>query len=134
VKTDENGAWTTPSTADADEAQRVLALYGLRVVPEIVNGQVRQVTLAEHQADPELVVGDVIGGLAVAYNHAGLATVFNHTQWRGRSGTDGGWKGALQTLPGATLNPKRSFGGYSSRHVMVPLHLAIAPSPTDHEG
>jgi hypothetical protein len=88
---------------DADDANRGLATYGLRVVME--RGQ---------------------WWLAVANQHRELGNIFQETKWRGRGGTSGGWRQALLRAPGAM--PRAAslrFEGLQSRVVLVPIEVCL---------
>jgi hypothetical protein len=84
---------------EREEAQAVLASYGLRVHPDIDG--------------PDL---------AVANDHRNLAHLFETSHWRARSGASGVWRQALLRAPGA--RPSSSavrFRGPQARAVLVPL-------------
>jgi hypothetical protein len=88
-----------PTRADREDAQNALAIYGLRVHPDIDG--------------PDL---------AVANDHRNLAQVFENTHWRARSGASGVWRQALLRAPDA--RPSSSavrFRGPQARAVLVPL-------------
>ena len=124
----ESGEAIRPARATRDDANRVLASLGLRVVPHR-DDHAREVFLL-HQADGSTVetihaTGDLRGWLAVANNHTELSSLFRGTHWAGRSGTDGGWKPALQEAPNAVRHKEMRFGGAASRCVLVPLELVL---------
>ena len=87
----------------ADQAQRALATYGLRVVTE-----------------------DGAVWVAVANQHSGLSGVYRGTVWGQRSVTGGGWRQTLLRTPGSRARtvPLR-FEGHASRVVLVPLEAML---------
>jgi hypothetical protein len=93
-----------PTRADREEAQNVLATYGLRVHPDLDG--------------PDL---------AVANDHRNLAQLFEGSHWRARSGASGVWRQALLRAPGARPSaiPIR-FRGPQARAVLVPLKHVLA--------
>ena len=126
----ETGDAMRPGRATSDDANRVLASVGLRVVPRLdERGHVlRQVLDDAGQPTGAMSPGrrgEMLGWLAVANNHTELAAIFRGTHWAGRSGTDGGWKPALQEAPEAVRHKEMRFGGAASRCVLVPLALAL---------
>lgn len=133
---DETGEAMRPGYATREEAQRLLAAYGLRVVPMLDPASKRPMLVPERDAQgaPIAGAGDMLGWLAVANGHTELGKLFDRTPWAQRPGAGGGWKNALEQLPGAVLDGKRSYGGVDSRGVRVPLDLVIAPSSSDPEG
>jgi hypothetical protein len=132
---EETGEAVRPGAGTVEEAQRMLAAYGLRVVPLVdpATKRVQFVPARDEGGAPILGAGDMLGHLAVANNHAELNKVFDRTPWRGRSESYGGWKTPLEGLTGAVIDGKRSYGGVASRGVLVPLDLVLA-SPDDNEG
>lgn len=121
----ETGEATRPGRATADDANRVLASVGLKVVPqrdEAGRALYRHPTTGEIGPTP---LGDMQGYLAIANNHTELSAIFRGTHWVGRSGTDGGWKPALQEAPEAVKHKEMRFGGAASRCVLVPLELVL---------
>jgi hypothetical protein len=113
---------------DRDDAARVLAGYGLRVVPMLDE---RKRVLRHWRSDPRLDPspdgdGRVAGWLAVANSHAALNdAVFRRSHYAKASGTSGGWKAALETAEGAIKGREMRFGGPASRCVLVPLALVL---------
>jgi hypothetical protein len=92
-----------PTRADREEAQSVLASYGLRIHPDLDG--------------PDL---------AVANDHRNLAHLFEASHWRARSGASGVWRQALLRAPGA--RPSSSavrFRGPQARAVLVPLRHVL---------
>ena len=70
--------------------------------------------------------------LAVACNHAGLATLFERTRWQTPRGVTGVWVQALRRLAGAERSSAPLyFGGSNSRAVLLPL--ALIPAPDSEE-
>ncbi len=88
---------------DADQAQRALATYGLRVVLE-----------------------DGAWWLAVANQHRELARLFERSIWGARSGATGGWRQTLLRTPGARSRVAAlRFEGLQSKVSLVPLAVAL---------
>lgn len=105
---------------EREDASRALATLGLRWMPEIVNNR--------PQIDPH---GNELGHLAIANANAGLGTVFRGTHWAPRSGASGGWKTALEQVPGARNHQAIRFGGVTSRCVMVPIAAVLDGKDSD---
>ncbi len=124
----ETGEPTRPGRATADDANRVLASVGLKVVPrkdDRGRWVYRQVGADGQPVLSNTPIGDLVGYLAIANNHTELSAIFRGTHWVGRSGTDGGWKPALQEAPEAVRHKEMRFGGAASRCVLVPLELVL---------
>ncbi len=94
-----------PNYADAGEARRVLATYGLR--------------MERWNRD---------WYLAIANGHTGLAGLYDDTRWKTPRGTQGVWAQSLRRLDGAIRGEKvLYFGGVYSRATLVPLGLIPVP-------
>lgn len=121
----ETGEPMRPSRATAEDANRVLASVGLKLVPRTDEAKRWLYRHPESGAITTQPYGDLLGWLAVANNHHELGSIFRGTHWAGRSGTDGGWKPALQEAPDAVRHKEMRFGGAASRCVLVPLELVL---------
>lgn len=124
----ETGEAVRPGRATTEDANRVLASVGLKVVPrkdEAGRWIYRQIGADGQPVMSSVPTGDLVGYLAIANNHTELSTIFRGTHWVGRSGTDGGWKPALQEAPDAVRHKEMRFGGAASRCVLVPLELVL---------
>lgn len=106
-----------PSATETDQAGRVLATLGLRVV--LMLG-------ADGKPVRDQATGLRVGSLAVANAHATLNGLFRGTHWAARSGTAGGWRNALEDAPGVQVSPQPlRFGGATSRCLLLPLEHAL---------
>lgn len=116
-----------PGRAAMHDANRALASLGLKVVPRKDEGGRWLYRARDGYGDviSTMPQGDLLGWLAVANNNTELGTIFRGTHWAGRSGTDGGWKPALQEAPEAVRHKEMRFGGATSRCVLVPLELVL---------
>lgn len=96
--------------ADAADAQRILGMYGLKVIQE--RGQAAM--------------------LAIANSHPGLARLFAGTHWASASGARGVWAQSLKRLPMAEASKKALwFGGGSSRATLIPIELCNLGAASD---
>lgn len=96
-----------PTRLDREDAQSALAIYGLRLHPDIDG--------------PDL---------AVANDHRNLAQLFESSHWRARSGASGVWRQALLRAPGARPSTGAvRFRGPQARAVLVPLSHVLADEP-----
>lgn len=90
-------------SAFREEARRLLARFGLKVVDE---GEARY--------------------LAVASYHAELGRLLSGTHWAGRSGAIGVWSQTLRRLPMARPSGKNLwFSGSSGKATLIPLDLVL---------
>jgi ABC-type dipeptide/oligopeptide/nickel transport system ATPase subunit len=124
----DTGEPARPGRATADDANRVLASVGLRVVPQTDTQKrwlYRSIGPDGQPVVSTMPNGDLMAWLAVANNHTELSLIFRGTHWQTRSGADGGWKPALQEAPGAIRHKEMRFGGMASRCVLVPLELVL---------
>ena len=102
VITTENGE-VAAGAIERQQAQDVLATYGVRLHPDID--------------------GDMV---AIANDHRGLAGLFERTHWGARSGASGVWRQALLRVPGAKPSPiPVRFRGPKLRAVLVPLNHVL---------
>jgi hypothetical protein len=106
---------------DRQEADRVLGLYGIKVIRPKAGGPPVEFAVANHGA--------------------GLERLHEGTHWQGRSGAIGGWKGAAGDLEGAHETTQR-FGEWRGKGVAIPLrHVfplineddAVAREPMESE-
>lgn len=94
---------TVQDEEDRDQAQRILAIYGIRVL----------------WLDAKAFV-------AIANQHSGLAALFERTHWAGRSGTSGVWMQAFRRLPGAERSKGAvRFGAFTARATLVPVETML---------
>ena len=93
---------TESNEGGADNANKVIAAYGLKV-------------------DNEYLSGDKMTQcLLVATKHQGLAKIFKETAW-----AEGVWTQALRRLKGAQPYKTRRFGGVSSKCTIIPMDSII---------
>lgn len=91
------GLDSSESADTRENAQKVLAAYGLKVDKECVNNE-------------------MVECLIVATKHQGLAKVFEKTQW-----ADGVWTQAFRRFKGAQPYNTRRFAGVASKCTIIPL-------------
>jgi hypothetical protein len=89
---------------DRQEADRILAQYGLKAIRPKAGGEPVQFAVANHGA--------------------GLEQLHDGTHWAGRSGAIGGWKAAARELPDAEETTQR-FGDWRGKGTVIPLKLAF---------
>jgi hypothetical protein len=94
----------SPNLYDRQEADRVLAQYGLKVIRPKERGEPTQFAVANHGQ--------------------GLEHLHKETHWAGRPGAIGGWKQAARELPGAEETTQR-FGDLRGKATAIPLALAF---------
>lgn len=93
---------TESNEGGTDNANKVIAAYGLKV-------------------DNEYLSGDKMTQcLLVATKHQGLAKIFKETAW-----AEGVWTQALRRLKGAQPYKTRRFGGVSSKCTIIPMDSII---------
>ena len=102
-------AWLRQATKatnlfDRQEADRILAQYGLKVRRSKAGGEPTQ--------------------FCVANRGEGLERLHEGTHWAARSGAIGGWKGAARDLPGADETTQQ-FGDWHGKGTAIPLRLAF---------
>jgi hypothetical protein len=88
-----------------DEADRVLAYYGLKIIRH------KDGRTPEH--------------FAIANRASGLERLHAGTHWAGQSGTIGGWKSAARDLEGAYETGQRFGGGPTSKGTAIPLRIVF---------
>ncbi len=88
---------------DREQAQRILAIYGIKV--QWNHGK---------------------AFVAIANQHSGLAALFERSHWAGRSGTSGVWMQAFRRLPGAERSKGAvRFGAFTARATLVPVEAML---------
>lgn len=90
--------------AVTDDADRVLGMYGIKIMRPKNGGRPTQ--------------------FAIANSHAGLDKLHQGTHWAGRSGAQGVWVQAARDLPGATVTTQR-FAGPPDKGTALPLELVF---------
>ena len=87
------------SEEDREQAQRVLQIYGLKVLWR-----------------------EGVPWVAIANQHSGLGALFERSHWAGKSGTSGVWAQAFRRLEGAERSKSAvRFGAYTARATLVPI-------------
>jgi hypothetical protein len=94
----------SPNLYDRQEADRVLAQYGLKVIRPKDGGEPTHFAVANHGQ--------------------GLEQLHEGTHWAALPGAIGGWKAAARELPGAEETTQR-FGDLRGKGTAIPLALAF---------
>lgn len=126
----EHGGWKYTTPAEADRANALLARHGMRFDP-VLDAQKRPVR-RPFEPGGEAAHGPMVGHLAVANTHQGLARLLERTRWAARPGSPGAWKSALEGADGAVKGASVRFGPRTSRAVKVPLEH-VFDGVSEHE-